>query len=263
MRFLKEVYPHKGESKKDFIARFMSVTKDEYPDEKQRYAVANSYWDRKDKNTKEQSTMKNKTEGIKRLPLTKAQSLQVEQLAEGYRRKLKEESEDRKPLGHLPAQETCYNALMQGSMDTDQIIREVAMIYGLTREQAVDAFRRAHNRYEMQMDESLNEASYGGAFDIADDQYFSREQLDEFGYKLEDRLNKELDSEVYPVEYSRVYIDGNTLLVDVYFGGEGDFTESTSVKIDFRKVKTERDLEKYIPEIVSNFQDIIEKNYRY
>ena len=46
---LNEVYPNKGESKKDFIARFMSVTKDEYPDVKQRYAVALSYWDRKDK----------------------------------------------------------------------------------------------------------------------------------------------------------------------------------------------------------------------
>lgn len=46
---LNEVYPNKGESKKDFIARFMSVTKDEYPDTKQRYAVAMSYWDRRNK----------------------------------------------------------------------------------------------------------------------------------------------------------------------------------------------------------------------
>lgn len=46
---LNEVYPNKGESKKDFIARFMSVTKDEYPDIKQRYAVALNYWSRKDK----------------------------------------------------------------------------------------------------------------------------------------------------------------------------------------------------------------------
>jgi hypothetical protein len=48
-----EVYPNKGESKKDFISRFMSVTKDEYPDRKQRYAVALSYWDRKDESLKE------------------------------------------------------------------------------------------------------------------------------------------------------------------------------------------------------------------
>ena len=38
-----EVYPHKGEKKKDFISRFMSVTKDEYPDLKQRFAICMSY----------------------------------------------------------------------------------------------------------------------------------------------------------------------------------------------------------------------------
>ena len=46
---LNEVYPNKGEKKKDFISRFMSATKNEYPDEKQRYAVANSYWNRRNK----------------------------------------------------------------------------------------------------------------------------------------------------------------------------------------------------------------------
>ena len=43
---LEEVYPNKGESKKDFIARFMKATKNEYPDISQRYAVANSYWEK-------------------------------------------------------------------------------------------------------------------------------------------------------------------------------------------------------------------------
>lgn len=53
---LEEVYPNKGESKKDFIARFMSVTKNEYPDVKQRYAVANSYWERRNKKSVNEST---------------------------------------------------------------------------------------------------------------------------------------------------------------------------------------------------------------
>ena len=46
---LVEVYPNKGESKKDFISRFMKVTKNEYPDVKQRYAVSLSYWNRRNK----------------------------------------------------------------------------------------------------------------------------------------------------------------------------------------------------------------------
>lgn len=44
---IKDVDPREGESKDEFIARFMSETKSEYPDEKQRLAVANSYWERK------------------------------------------------------------------------------------------------------------------------------------------------------------------------------------------------------------------------
>ena len=51
---LNEVYPNKDESKKDFINRFMSVTKDEYPDRKQRYAVALSYWNRRNENLTEE-----------------------------------------------------------------------------------------------------------------------------------------------------------------------------------------------------------------
>lgn len=46
---INEVYPNKGESKKDFIARFMSATKDEYPDVKQRYAVSLQYWKNRNK----------------------------------------------------------------------------------------------------------------------------------------------------------------------------------------------------------------------
>lgn len=42
-----DVNPREGESKEDFIARFMSETKSEYPDEKQRLAVAYSYWEKK------------------------------------------------------------------------------------------------------------------------------------------------------------------------------------------------------------------------
>lgn len=45
---IKDVNPIQGESKEDFIARFMKETKSEYPDEKQRYAIALSYWKGKD-----------------------------------------------------------------------------------------------------------------------------------------------------------------------------------------------------------------------
>lgn len=41
---VKDVNPKEGESREDFISRFMSETKEEYPDRKQRLAVAYSYW---------------------------------------------------------------------------------------------------------------------------------------------------------------------------------------------------------------------------
>jgi|SRR5574344_196848 hypothetical protein len=44
---VKDVYPRKDESEKDFIARFMSATKSEYPSKSQRLAVAYSYWNNK------------------------------------------------------------------------------------------------------------------------------------------------------------------------------------------------------------------------
>lgn len=42
----KDVEPHEGEDKQAFISRFMGATKGEYPDRKQRLAVAYSYWDK-------------------------------------------------------------------------------------------------------------------------------------------------------------------------------------------------------------------------
>lgn len=44
---IKDVEPKADENKDEFISRFMRETKEEYPDEKQRLAVAYSYWDKK------------------------------------------------------------------------------------------------------------------------------------------------------------------------------------------------------------------------
>lgn len=54
---IEDVTPKKGESKEDFISRFMSETEKEYPDQKQRYAVALSYWEKKKVNDSEIHTL--------------------------------------------------------------------------------------------------------------------------------------------------------------------------------------------------------------
>ena len=43
--FIKDIKPKKGETEEEFISRFMKATKAEYPDKKQRLAVAYSYWE--------------------------------------------------------------------------------------------------------------------------------------------------------------------------------------------------------------------------
>ena len=48
---LHDVEPRSGESKDEFISRFMKETKSEYPDMKQRLAVAYSYWKNKGKDS--------------------------------------------------------------------------------------------------------------------------------------------------------------------------------------------------------------------
>lgn len=55
---VKDVKPRKGESKEDFISRFMEETKEEYPDQKQRLAVAYSYWERRNKKSTKDSKIK-------------------------------------------------------------------------------------------------------------------------------------------------------------------------------------------------------------
>lgn len=44
-------YPRKGDKKSEFIERFMSSTeaRRDYPNRSQRYAVANSIWNRRNK----------------------------------------------------------------------------------------------------------------------------------------------------------------------------------------------------------------------
>lgn len=58
---LTERYPHEGERKTDFINRFMRAESKRFPDVKQRYAIAHSYWDKSRKNGSLRDTVQNKT----------------------------------------------------------------------------------------------------------------------------------------------------------------------------------------------------------
>jgi len=90
----------------------------------------------------------------------------------------------------------------------------------------------------------LNEASYGGAFDIADDQYFTKEEIVEFGEDVVDSINN--------IGYSKVsfvsaYVENGCIEVTAEFDG-GEATAST--KIDMRKIRKPSDLYKACGKII-------------
>lgn len=83
----------------------------------------------------------------------------------------------------------------------------------------------------------LNEASYGGAFDIEDDQYFTRDDLDEFGYAIEEALNDKTDLPIF--NYAGCWIDRDWLELTMECDG---YEVSWHTKIDMRRIRTPRDL---------------------
>ena len=105
--------------------------------------------------------------------------------------------------------------------------------------------------------QSLEEANYGGAFDIEDDQYFTREDIIDFGNKV-----CEILGEIYPdtFDISDTYIyDNNILFLEVTSkqGNEG----SANFKIDMRKIKKPSDLLKFADEMAFYLRQDLEELY--
>lgn len=101
----------------------------------------------------------------------------------------------------------------------------------------------------------LKEASYGGAYDIEDDMYFTKEDLLEFTDELIDSLQ---DKGIF-VDLVDMYItDGNRLVIAVEDedGNEIDTDEF----IDMRKIRRPKDIYKYknifIKDILSQYDEL-------
>ena len=100
---------------------------------------------------------------------------------------------------------------------------------------------------------TLNEASYGGAFDIEDDMFFTKEDIVDFGNELADQFSAWADS---PCSLEDVYMTSPThLVIEVY--DEGDMIYHTSeFDIDMRKIRTPKDLvKKYMDKAIRQLQD--------
>lgn len=113
-----------------------------------------------------------------------------------------------------------------------------------------------HITYKESLKKSIKEKnSYGGAFDIEDDQYFTREDINEFAYEVVDYLNDH-QSTVEDVELVSVYLENNILEITLQWN---DYEEVCSRRIDMRRVQSSRDLHKYMEYFVDNFAEKFNK----
>jgi len=89
------------------------------------------------------------------------------------------------------------------------------------------------------------------AFSYEDDEFFTREEVDDFAEKVCDHVN-ETFNEVFEVQES--YITNNEIEVVVYNDDLGEFTGKK--KVDMRRIRKPSDLDKYVLDIAA---DIIEE----
>lgn len=99
----------------------------------------------------------------------------------------------------------------------------------------------------------LGEASYGGAYDIADDQYFTREELNEFGEDVVDNLNSLAYSKA---ELESIFIENNIIEITIAWDGN-----EITVKqpIDMRRIRKPKDLDKYRVRVISKMKPELEE----
>lgn len=101
--------------------------------------------------------------------------------------------------------------------------------------------------------DNLKESSYGGAFDIADDEYFTKEELVEFGEDVVDNLNS--------LAYSRaklesIFIENNVIEITITWDGNEITVEQP---IDMRRIRTPKDLDKYRVRVISKMKPKLEE----
>lgn len=102
-------------------------------------------------------------------------------------------------------------------------------------------YEKEISKYESVSSKAVNEASYGGAFDIEDDQYFTKEEIVEVAEKVCEHLD-----ETYPDKFdvSDVYMETPTIIHVEVISKEGNWA-SANAKIDMRKIKKPSDIMKY------------------
>lgn len=95
--------------------------------------------------------------------------------------------------------------------------------------------------------------NYGGAYDVEDDMFFTREEIVEWADSVADELASRTGASVM---LNDVYFTDTTMLTIEL--SVDDSIISTTVNVDMRRIRNPRDIDKYIPQVV----DALEADYR-
>ena len=92
----------------------------------------------------------------------------------------------------------------------------------------------------------LSEAHYGGAFDIKDDQYFTKEDVESASEEVLNHIKETFNDEYSLGGY---WFERSEFIVNIVDVDHNEY--EASAKVDMRKIKTPRDLKKYSLDIAS------------
>lgn len=96
----------------------------------------------------------------------------------------------------------------------------------------------------------LTEASYGGAYDIADNQYFTRDDLNDFADYVVDILNTLGYSKF---DYNGIWLTDNVLELELIWEG---YEETITQPVDMRRIKSPHDLiKRYGSKVINKAQN--------
>lgn len=101
--------------------------------------------------------------------------------------------------------------------------------------------------------------SYGGAYDIEDDMFFTKDDVIELADNVTDILNDTVFPEYHRFEYVDAYMTSPKDVTIEVTDGNNNF--SGSATIDIRRIHTQKDILKYAREIVSQMTNDIQAVY--
>ena len=158
-----------------------------------------------------------------------------------------------------------FNSLMNGASNTEWMISDAKMIYGLSYDEAMKAFNNAHNKFMLQKynldttdeaEEYIDDVKFNENYWFEDDDnFFNKEELIEFGEEIVEHLNEIFD---YKWELTGAYEDGREIEIEVSSDDIGTYVHS--IKVDFRRIKKPSDINKYIMAFVAKFSEQIRKD---